>query len=565
MATRQKYNLERIKAIANESAKTVQGSLGDGIARISCEYLRTENPEACHADGTPKRGAQLIFRWCVEAFGFKEDAYTMVRCNHALERGVGLPDAWDGALRSFGLNDIAEKCAKDIAEEDEEMRDVRCTLVGQATPPTDPRVGKAVALCDGGDREVYLRMAQIANDNWLVHKGIDGTLCAHNPLAAEGLVARNITTEGWGDRGLKRLRPAPHTTKLRSIAQTGGILWDTATSIAHYCAEEARAAMLGKPLDATIGLQRFVRNPFRWKNEAGWHSQLEINFLWSWQKGNEIRRHAFVQQRLDSVLTRKAITIPKGLSTRDAEMLRLLLQAADIERKLSKVPCNYLGAWIDGKFEEDPAMWPSDAYADDRKSHATVFYEWPHVQAHSTVHRVSYSAHHLTADGRRVPLNPLRSTQSQLIFSLAWMQEVAQNVHPDIEYIGLAFDLDRADFQLQLPHEGVDIQNSPVYWRLPDGRAVQCSVKQLTEKAADELIDPHAHELYEEVGKQIGQHPLGTLPDEVVDAFRDNAGTLAERLDKRLDWKLPESETDSCWYCYSASWKPFCGQPILLC
>ena len=68
-----------------------------------------------------------------------------------------------------------------------------------------------------------------------------------------------------------------------------------------------------------------------------------------------------------------------------------------------------------------------------------------------------------------------------------------------------------------------------MYWILPDGRCVCWSVAELADKKQDELLDGNALQAYAIIGKELDFHPLGMLPDETFDEYRDNPGTLEER------------------------------------
>ena len=116
-----------------------------------------------------------------------------------------------------------------------------------------------------------------------------------------------------------------------------------------------------------------------------------------------------------------------------------------------------------------------------------------------------------------------------MTFSVEWMQVVAASVLPGITYKGIAYEGDRPDIAPDLPNGGIDLQNEPVCWVLPDGRCVRWSVAELAEKKEDELLDTNALQAYETIGKQLDFHPLGMLDDETVEAYRDNPGTLEER------------------------------------
>ena len=73
------------------------------------------------------------------------------------------------------------------------------------------------------------------------------------------------------------------------------------------------------------------------------------------------------------------------------------------------------------------------------------------------------------------------------------------------------------------------MQNEIAHWVLPDGRCVAWTVAELAEKRPDELIDPKAKALYFAIGEEVGYFPLGMLPDEIIDAYREQPGTLEER------------------------------------
>ncbi len=88
---------------------------------------------------------------------------------------------------------------------------------------------------------------------------------------------------------------------------------------------------------------------------------------------------------------------------------------------------------------------------------------------------------------------------------------------------------DRPDTTLELPNDGIDVQSEITHWVLPDGRCVSWSVADLALKRPDELIDPKAKEPYFALGEELEYYPLGMLPDEIVDAYREEPGTLEER------------------------------------
>ena len=85
------------------------------------------------------------------------------------------------------------------------------------------------------------------------------------------------------------------------------------------------------------------------------------------------------------------------------------------------------------------------------------------------------------------------------------MKAVGINIHAAIQYKGIVFDSERPDLKLQVPKGGMDIQDEPVYWSLPDGRVVYWSLQQLRLKKTDEFFELNTHEAYREIAKVLGQ------------------------------------------------------------
>ena len=103
------------------------------------------------------------------------------------------------------------------------------------------------------------------------------------------------------------------------------------------------------------------------------------------------------------------------------------------------------------------------------------------------------------------------------------MRSVAANVHPGVQFKGTAYDQERAAIVEQLPHEGVDVQDEPLYWVLPDGRCECWSVRKLQEAQPDELLhasEDTLEEAYTAVAEQFGYEILGKASDEHIDALR---------------------------------------------
>ena len=90
---------------------------------------------------------------------------------------------------------------------------------------------------------------------------------------------------------------------------------------------------------------------------------------------------------------------------------------------------------------------------------------------------------------RPVPGHPLKSSApSHLTFSVDFMSALASNVNENIEFKGVAFDGERPQLMVQLPNDGIDIQDEAVHWTLPDGRCVCMSARQLADLQEDQLV-----------------------------------------------------------------------------
>ena len=134
-----------------------------------------------------------------------------------------------------------------------------------------------------------------------------------------------------------------------------------------------RARLHGGPLDETVARQGFERNPWLWRSAASWASQSRVTFLWSWTARDGSYRRVFEHARLDNVAQR-AVPVPRGMNETDVDLYLRLTAVAEMETRISKAPCRYLGILVGGAYEPDPQMWPSTAL-DQRKSHARVVYE----------------------------------------------------------------------------------------------------------------------------------------------------------------------------------------------
>jgi len=136
------------------------------------------------------------------------------------------------------------------------------------------------------------------------------------------------------------------------------------------------------------------------------------------------------------------------------------------------------------------------------------------------------------------------------------MKAVAANLHDGVQFKGVAYDQERAAIVEHLPNEGVDIQDEPLYWVLPDGRCECWTVRKLHAAQPDELVhtsEETVDEAYQFVAKAFGYEILGKASDEHIDAFRAEPGTLRDRFWEKYSWTKPVDETASCWWLANAA------------
>ena len=523
MAPKATYTYERFAGVAAQSASKARGEYASPfIEHLGCDVVKQP--------AQLKRSSEVAFQWRFRGAGYDETCEVKVRCNHVLDQGVPLPEAWVTALRALSLDHVAAQSAEKIQNDEPGLSEVRCEVLGFPTVSRVEAQGKIVALSVGGERVVYFLCTQIAGSSWFVHRGSykDTGELEEDAFQEKDLDVKDIEADAFDEKQRKRLRTSPAVNTLRWLVQSKDYTWRRLLAIAHFRAQEQRATT--QPFDTSGPARGFERNPFGWDVGQGRQSQINVTFLWTWRAGAGVLHRAFVSPSLNHVLQRGAIPYPQGMCQQDAETLRKLQSAADVEVRESKVPCLYLGLETSpGNFEQDPLNWPPELVTEG-KARAHVSYEWQHVSRSGLPHRVVCTVNNLLHHGRRVPLNPLRSCPTNLTFSLEWMQAVADNVRAGIVYKGIAYESERPDLVLELPNDGIDVQRETAHWVLPDGRCVAWTVLELAEKRPDELEDPTARELYFAIGKELDCYPLGTLPDEHLEAYREAPGTLEERL-----------------------------------
>ena len=111
-----------------------------------------------------------------------------------------------------------------------------------------------------------------------------------------------------------------------------------------------------------------------------------------------------------------------------------------------------------------------------------------------------------------------------LVFDLEFLEIVSKS--EKIEFEGIVYAGETSTILYQLPNDGRDAQHEPVYFVLPDGRAVCWTLVELVNKKPDELIQGDTLEAYEKLAKELEYEPLGMLPDDELNEFVLNPGTL---------------------------------------
>ena len=116
-----------------------------------------------------------------------------------------------------------------------------------------------------------------------------------------------------------------------------------------------------------------------------------------------------------------------------------------------------------------------------------------------------------------------------LKFDLEFFGIVSKSVHEKIKVKGIVYEGETSTILYQLPNDGRDAQHEPVYFVLPDGRAVCWTLVELVNKRPDELIQGDTLEAYEKIAKALEYEALGMLPEDELNDFVLNPGSLEER------------------------------------
>ena len=117
-------------------------------------------------------------------------------------------------------------------------------------------------------------------------------------------------------------------------------------------------------------------------------------------------------------------------------------------------------------------------------------------------------------------------------------------------------NMERPEITNEVPNGGANIQDEKLYWNFPDGTCDCYSMRQLSHATPDELAGNNA-EAYPFVAGKFGYDPLGEVDDENPDAvlaeYRENRGTVQDKLWQKIKWRMSAKQSDVCWWLTHAS------------
>eukprot|EP00973_Karenia_brevis_P096384 12431531-Karenia_brevis.AAC.1 len=495
----------------------------------------------------------VAFQWKAQGHSFNETHIVQGRCLNFVQRSVAFPPHWRTALKLQGISCIVDESVKE-ARERFEMPSMQCILLGQPKdvliPESQEHVTGAILRLQSGEALFeYLLCAHVREQSWLCHRGTFNKheIDKNNPFDAKDLVIKDISAhDEMIPPPRKRIRGHLHCGQLRAFALKRLTAFKRVVALAQWKAEEIRSAE--KPFDEAVACRGFEQNHWNWKDH-----NIKIVAMWSWLSGTKLHKQ-IVETRVDHLLDR-GLPYPSGFVETDDCLLQRLNLAAAEETTKGKAPCRYLGLHVGAQcFEPNPSKWPSRHYTQEGKSHAIVYFEWLFVCRDQAPHRVQAKVNKVLYNKQRIPGHPLKSTaNSQLKFSIEFMHSVAKNIHEGVQYKGIVFEGDDYQFILEVPNNGIDIQEEPAHWILPSGQSICTSVRQIAEIQKDQLFANNEEEAYREIAQMMGYHALGHACDSDLEAFRENPGTLSEKVWERCPWTKPADETASCWWVANAA------------
>ena len=484
---------------------------GSGFLKdVKCEYLGVAQSDGSYALNSHLcANSDVGFRWIADCDG-QQNILVEARANNIIKRGVTFPPSWRIAPLCRDLQKNADDAALKAADM-MGLSDVTCRVLGQPLPQQLPDVvdavvqGGIIELSIGSAGAEFLLCAHVHESMWLCTRGhfIDGSFQVSDPFNEDSLVLKDLQRDGWDETfASQRKRICPHLRRgqLRELAAASRSHWNLLTAIATWRAKLLQAELQGRFFDEGSALSNFERDPFRWHGSG----RAIVVCLWTWRVEDE-QKEIFQRNRLNNVLERN-FTVPNRNNVPDETLWRNLCEAAEHETRHRKAPCTYLGLAVADTFVADPSEWPSNSYpASFGKGRASVHFEWTGTSIEGKPHIVAVSVTHVVHNRRRLPQNPFAATApSGLRFSVEFMNDVAKNVRGEgICFKGIAYQSESPKIVQQLPQGGIDLQDTPVYWTLPDGRCECWSVRRIAEASEDLLAPQDSEQAYKAVAKEM--------------------------------------------------------------
>ena len=120
---------------------------------------------------------------------------------------------------------------------------------------------------------------------------------------------------------------------------------------------------------------------------------------------------------------------------------------------------------------------------------------------------------------------------------------------PGTKFKGIVFEnTERPEIHEQLPNDGCDLQDHPLYWTFPCGRCDCLTLREFYFAKPDQLMAQGSLEAYREIASKLHFDVLGTLADEEqLVALREDLGTLSDETWRYLPWEMPPDEASPCW------------------
>jgi hypothetical protein len=515
MTSRAEALEHRLKEAAKQACQLQTAALAiDDVKEpivLICRYMGVADCDGqLTVDKPPTTRSKVLFNWSIEATceGSARCCTVAVLCCHALspQRGIPFPQVWRLLLRCSTFPAMADAAVRAFAE-NTCLEGLSCLVLGvprrAALPVLDavvPTIGAGVRLQSSAAspvEEIWLLCAQIAGTSWLCLNA-DMPVCL--PLQGQELVVRDVGLqhllhEDDELRAKKRKTMSIDSSGFWKVVSEKPGEWSSLVAYATFKAEVLRAEWERRQPNVAAAVEGFESNPWLWSIPAD--PTTHISVLWYGREAEQIRCE-MLQASLEVILKQKRLPTPATVSE-DACLYDRLIEKAVQEERLRKAPCKYLGlACGGGCFEPNPGRWPLQVCSQGRKTHADVTFEWSGVSRGTAPHHVTVSVNNLLRqEGRPVPHHPLGNpAPSMLTFSLEFLAVVACNVMPGIVFKGVAYDDERPEIEVILPKGGLDIQDEPLYWALPDGSVVCWSLRQLVSARPDELAPRDSDEAY---------------------------------------------------------------------